>query len=257
MSEYIPTIYIAGPMTGRPDFNFPAFHRVAERLREMGWKVINPAENHSGDQRLTHEEYMRTDIPQVVSADALYAMNGWEDSKGASLEVKVADACGLRLIDHMQSPDVALCGDDSVVAGRPTGGRWASWPKAGAINVSEKSINPLPWNGIPNSTPVPTTDPFNVYLDRIRELHDRKKADYTGGKHPLANYKNAGESIGVTTVQAMFSRMNEKVFRAKELLASGAAPQVLDESLGDTFRDIAIISILIGIALDPASGWGD
>lgn len=29
-------IYIAGPMTGLPDLNFPAFHNEARRLRMQG-----------------------------------------------------------------------------------------------------------------------------------------------------------------------------------------------------------------------------
>ena len=37
-------IYIAGPMTGRPDLNFPAFHAAATTLRDAGFDVVNPAE---------------------------------------------------------------------------------------------------------------------------------------------------------------------------------------------------------------------
>ena len=37
-------IYIAGPMTGKQDLNFPLFHREAARLRADGWTVVNPAE---------------------------------------------------------------------------------------------------------------------------------------------------------------------------------------------------------------------
>ena len=37
-------IYCAGPMTGLPELNFPAFHAEAARLRAFGYEVINPAE---------------------------------------------------------------------------------------------------------------------------------------------------------------------------------------------------------------------
>ena len=38
-------IYIAGPMSGLPDLNSPAFNAMAERLRAHGHHVENPAEN--------------------------------------------------------------------------------------------------------------------------------------------------------------------------------------------------------------------
>lgn len=42
------TTYIAGPMSGIPDFNYPMFHRVAKHLRDRGVDVRNPAENDGG-----------------------------------------------------------------------------------------------------------------------------------------------------------------------------------------------------------------
>ena len=44
MERRKPTIYIAGPMRGIEDFNFPAFDRQEELLKKQGWVVINPAE---------------------------------------------------------------------------------------------------------------------------------------------------------------------------------------------------------------------
>lgn len=38
-------IYIAGPMSGLPEFNYPAFNRAAAVLRAQGHHVENPAEN--------------------------------------------------------------------------------------------------------------------------------------------------------------------------------------------------------------------
>jgi len=38
----MPSIYIAGPMTGYPEFNFPAFDAARDYL-ERDWNVISPA----------------------------------------------------------------------------------------------------------------------------------------------------------------------------------------------------------------------
>ena len=38
-------IYIAGPMTGIKDFNFPAFFEAEKQLNKLGHEVYNPAHN--------------------------------------------------------------------------------------------------------------------------------------------------------------------------------------------------------------------
>lgn len=38
-------VYLAGPMTGIEDFNFPAFNDMAAKLRARGYVVENPAEH--------------------------------------------------------------------------------------------------------------------------------------------------------------------------------------------------------------------
>jgi len=43
------TIYLSGPMSGLPGFNFPAFHAAAAKLRADGFTVLNPAETDNGD----------------------------------------------------------------------------------------------------------------------------------------------------------------------------------------------------------------
>ena len=85
-------IYLSGPMTGHENLNYPAFHSAAERLRSLGHEVFNPAETFGGATDRTWAEYMREDIAAVLSVEAVVVLDGWEHSRGATLEVAVARA---------------------------------------------------------------------------------------------------------------------------------------------------------------------
>ena len=83
-------IYIAGPMTGHIELNFPAFHAAAARIREAGHVAINPAEINP-DASMSWKECMRSDIAALVTCDAIHLLPGWENSKGATLEAHIAE----------------------------------------------------------------------------------------------------------------------------------------------------------------------
>ncbi len=44
MKKHKTKLYLAGPMRGIKDYNFPTFMEMAKRLRSMGLQVWNPAE---------------------------------------------------------------------------------------------------------------------------------------------------------------------------------------------------------------------
>ena len=92
-------IYIAGPMTGQPDHNFPAFHAAAERFRKAGWDVVNPAENFDGRTDLPRATYLRSDVVMLAECDAIALLSGWEESRGAKLEAILAAELGLSFFD--------------------------------------------------------------------------------------------------------------------------------------------------------------
>jgi len=93
-----PLVYIAGPMTGLPSFNYPAFHAAAAAWRAAGWAVENPAENFGGDKNRTYREYITAALRQLVTCDAIALLPGWTQSKGAVLERHVAEVMGLRIL---------------------------------------------------------------------------------------------------------------------------------------------------------------
>lgn len=94
------SIYIAGPMTGVVDHNFPAFHAAAKLLRQSGYVVFNPAEINADavDVVRPWAWYMRKDLTELVKCEAIYLLPGWENSQGATLEKHVAERLGMVII---------------------------------------------------------------------------------------------------------------------------------------------------------------
>lgn len=94
-------VYLAGPMSGLPDLNFPAFHAAAAQLRAQGLVVINPAE-HGVVEGATWADYMHHDIAGLVSCERIHLLPGWAQSKGARLELHIALELGLVVTMHEQ-----------------------------------------------------------------------------------------------------------------------------------------------------------
>lgn len=90
MSEQL-KIYIAGPMTGIAENNYPAFLAAEEVLRERWGEVLNPARNFDGRKGLSWADYMRASIGQLVQATDAVFLPGWHASPGARMERKLAE----------------------------------------------------------------------------------------------------------------------------------------------------------------------
>lgn len=121
-------VYIAGPMSGLPQFNFPAFYAAAAALREQGYEVISPAElddaedkgaamaSPDGDPasaKRTWGDFLARDVklladgveryvdndgnPPVLTRlhiDGIVFLPDWQKSKGAKLEAFVGVLAG-------------------------------------------------------------------------------------------------------------------------------------------------------------------
>lgn len=98
-------IYLAGPMRGIPDFNFPMFDVAAANLRARGFEVFSPADNdrQKGYVGKPVDEIKRDCIMDDLTyiareADAIALLPGWEASKGVAAEVALAIFLDLKLI---------------------------------------------------------------------------------------------------------------------------------------------------------------
>lgn len=113
-------VYIAGPMSGIPQFNIPKFFRVASILKENGFYPVNPAEldgdsgllvaslkNLTGDPTKTEgfsngfdetvwAQVLGRDVELVLSkVEGIVLLEGWQKSKGARIEAFCALTQGL------------------------------------------------------------------------------------------------------------------------------------------------------------------
>lgn len=114
MSKY----YLAGPMSGIPQFNYPQFFSVAQSLRAAGYDIISPAEQDTPEKLAeilastdgdlskveaitgTWGDFLSHDVKLVADeVQGLFLLPGWEKSRGAKLEAFVAVLCGHTLTE--------------------------------------------------------------------------------------------------------------------------------------------------------------
>lgn len=113
-------VYVAGPMRGIPEFNFPAFNAATAMLRQIGCEVFNPAErdnethgtdiskgNATGDEAQATKDHgfnlrdaLGDDLAFICKhAEAIALLPGWQNSKGAKAERATAEALGLVIVE--------------------------------------------------------------------------------------------------------------------------------------------------------------
>lgn len=122
----IKKVYLAGPMRGLPNFNFPAFDSGAAQLRAVGYHVFSPAERDrmvygsgvadspTGDEYEVAEregfsvrEALADDTQWIAKyADAVVVLPGWRESTGALAETALATAIHVPIL----SLDEVICG---------------------------------------------------------------------------------------------------------------------------------------------------
>ena len=113
-------LYVAGPMTGYPQFNYPAFMEAARDLRSRHFEVMTPAEmddpeiqaasmdslDGNLDTITTHGQswgdFLARDVKLLADdgIEAVVVLPGWERSKGARLETYVGMLCGLVIVEY-------------------------------------------------------------------------------------------------------------------------------------------------------------
>jgi hypothetical protein len=146
--------YIAGPMTGIAEFNFPAFDQAAADLRAEGMTVISPAELDRADgfdekgctgfEVLTdaqRQRFARNDIDALLQVDAIVLLPGWQDSTGAMNEAKVASWLGLLALEYHRSEHAGWSLHTVELAGKWSSVKKPPNARAELLREAERLVN--------------------------------------------------------------------------------------------------------------------
>jgi hypothetical protein len=100
-------VYLAGPMSNIPQFNFPAFTAAAKELRKQGLDVVSPAEMDAAlgidkyalasadgnpkDVPVTWGDLLSRDVKLIADGgiQGIVFLPNWDKSRGARLEATV------------------------------------------------------------------------------------------------------------------------------------------------------------------------
>lgn len=91
-------LYVSGPMGGYKNWNFPAFNDAAYRLRSAGYDVENPA-TKGIIAGFEWADYLKLDLKLMLDCDGIAVLPGWHLSRGAKLEIDVAERLGIEVRD--------------------------------------------------------------------------------------------------------------------------------------------------------------
>lgn len=190
-------IYIAGPMRGKPFFNFPNFDAAALQLRSQGHEVVSPAEMDREigfDPELLGTDYdwedlnkcefslsdaIDRDIAALKKCHAIYMLRGWQDSRGAKAEKALAEWIGLYVL--YQEPEDIL--EEALRITK--GDRQASYGPPDQDFQRTAAI----WSAI-KGVPFEAREVamFMVALKLSRETHQRKRDNWVD----IAGYARCG-----------------------------------------------------------------
>ena len=90
---------------------------------------------------------------------------------------------------------------------------------------------------------------FHEILAELGELHDTKQKDYGADHDPFANVRNS-QDFGVPAWVGSAMRANDKMKRIQAFARRGS---LMNESLEDSLRDLAVYAVIALVLLEEES----
>ena len=109
-------IYISGAITDNPDYK-EQFKAAEERLIAAGHAVINPCKNDG----FTYRECINMGLCELMHCDAIYLLEGYDHSTGATLEHDYARTVGLDIFKEGDNEPCTTLRKSLVEAGKTIG----------------------------------------------------------------------------------------------------------------------------------------
>ena len=96
-------VYIAGPISGIENLNKEAFEDMEEDLILLGYGAFNPRSMSIPEGTKEEDVWhimMKKALAGMLSCNSIILLNGWEDSKGATMEFEIAKALKMPITDQ-------------------------------------------------------------------------------------------------------------------------------------------------------------
>lgn len=102
----------------------------------------------------------------------------------------------------------------------------------------------------------PSSQAFHDRMDSLKDLHDRKQADYGSDDDPFANIREGARELGLPAWVGAVIRMNDKIRRlnkaAKQYIETGEIT-LANEGILDSFDDLAVYSGIGAVVFEEES----
>ena len=205
--------YLAGPMRGYPQYNFPVFDKARMKLTKMGYHVICPAEmdiveGFNPDKPMKNEDIQksfRRDILSLLDCGAIILLPGWQNSVGANTEVAIAEMLGLKIYEYAPDSEIGMT------------------PLLTHYNMKEGGDKRF----------------FGLTVEMCR-LHAKKQQDYGLEGDPFSNVR-ASEAFGIPGWVGTLMRGQDKMKRLQKAAQGGT---MSNESVEDSLIDLANYAII-------------